>query len=184
MKKLWTTIRNIGPIPDWLKNTFLLVLFAIVCTTSFLLITDKEYDKLIAILSIFVAICSSSIFNVRAELEKYIQTLALEKKHEAYQELCCLLHKLVTLLKLRIKNSEAYNEAKMQECAEEFFQKYNFEAMYFSKKTQEELAKILESIQKIQKGENVAEQINSVKNHSNKITEIFRSELGLNKLQE
>lgn len=118
MKKIWVTITGrVRPIPEWVKNSvFILISFGFLIAIIVLVI-EKEYDKLVTVCSLFIALCASNIFNVRAEIERdkifsdleferYRKTLSLDKKHASYY---VLMKKFIKEKNVALKLAEKTN---------------------------------------------------------------------------
>lgn len=82
MKKVQNKIR---PLAKWVKNSAMILLVIAFATVMIWLALDKDYDKLVALAGILVAVISAPIFSVRAELEKHLFMKANDKKYEAYR---------------------------------------------------------------------------------------------------
>lgn len=82
------------PIPNGIKNFALVSIILVFIGCIIFLSYLKEWDKVVALAGILVGIVSSPIFSIRAEIEKYKQSLIANKKLEAYQALVGSLQKM------------------------------------------------------------------------------------------
>lgn len=79
------------PIAKRVKQSALVLILACFAGVMVWLALDKEYDKVVALAGVLVAIVSAPIFSVRADMEKHLFTLQTEKRYEVYRKLAATL---------------------------------------------------------------------------------------------
>ena len=79
------------PLPAWIKNTALALIILGFAGAMCYLALQRDYDRFLALAGILVAIVSSPIFSVRADMEKHLFTLQTEKRYEVYRQLAAHL---------------------------------------------------------------------------------------------
>lgn len=125
-------------LSSFMCNLILVIILLSFTGTMLLCAYNSAYEIVIALASILVAIISSAIFNVRAEIAKQQQIMSLEKRHIAYQEVCIALNsfigplRVLSLSDILGKSIIVENIITYHRKENEFCQNYNKNSFLFS----------------------------------------------------
>lgn len=121
---------SIVPLPEWLKNISLLLILVGFVVIMILCAYNGQYEAVIALSSILMAIILSPIFSLRAELEKQQQIYIWERKYEIYRLLSIQLTDLLAPIRLlqyeRTREEEKLHKLKKQNTIFTNFYRQNY----------------------------------------------------------